>query len=157
MRGPCSGFWVYHVAIFHDAGAWVRTLGAAGVAFFFVHTSLVLMQSLDRQTQERVFVPFVVRRFFRICPVAVLVTSAVIVFHIPQTMIHRHMISWNYTLLDVISNLTLAQNFVVPFTSIVPPAWSLSYEVQMYLLLPALYLMIRNGTRGRVIAFYTGF
>jgi peptidoglycan/LPS O-acetylase OafA/YrhL len=50
------------------AGADINWLGRLGVAFFFVHTSLVLMMSLERTrlTGWRLSANFYLRRAFRI-------------------------------------------------------------------------------------------
>ena len=54
-----------------------EVVGHAGVLLFFVHTSLVLMLSLDREmegarsSRSRIYLAFLVRRFFRIYPLSV--------------------------------------------------------------------------------------
>ena len=48
-------------------------IGQVGVTSFFVHTSLVLMDSLKRlhETEKLVALRFYVRRFFRIYPLSI--------------------------------------------------------------------------------------
>src|ERR1035441_1228406 len=59
---------------FHNAAvmAFTSQIGHAGVLAFFVHTSLVLMYSLERlnRTAGRVGLRFYLRRFFRIYPLS---------------------------------------------------------------------------------------
>jgi peptidoglycan/LPS O-acetylase OafA/YrhL len=99
------------------------TLGRAGVLFFFVHTSLVLMLSLRRSaTNGRVHaLVFYVRRAFRIYPLSILCVLACLMFHIPQA-------PWeslpHVTTLDIASNLLLIQN-LTGSSSICSPMWSL--------------------------------
>jgi peptidoglycan/LPS O-acetylase OafA/YrhL len=114
-------------------------IGHAGVLAFFVHTSLVLMYSLERmhQSMEHVAWRFYVRRFFRIYPLAIFCILLVIVLHIPSN-------TWrDPTVITpgvVAANLLLIQNIVVK-KDVLGPLWSLPYEVQMYLVLPALFLL----------------
>lgn len=108
-----------------------RTLGHLGVAIFFVHTTLVLMGSMQRHGSAPI--PFYVRRIFRIYPLAVII---VLFFALLQLAIKQP--------IDVGklgSNLFLVQN-VMGYDSYYGPLWSLPYEVQMYLLLPILYAII---------------
>jgi peptidoglycan/LPS O-acetylase OafA/YrhL len=114
-------------------------IGHAGVCAFFVHTSLVLMYSLQRmhQAMDRVAFRFYVRRFFRIYPLAIFSIVLVLVFHIPGS-------TWTapdpISRAVIVSNLLLVQNIFTK-KEVLDPLWSLPYEVQMYLLLPALYLL----------------
>ena len=110
---------------------YVEALGSVGVAIFFVHTTLVLMQSLERQGGAAV--PFFIRRFFRIYPLAVV------------TVLLLTLGNWLGGVVPVdrwavASNLLLVQN-ITGHPSNPPPLWSLPYEVQMYLFLPALYAL----------------
>jgi peptidoglycan/LPS O-acetylase OafA/YrhL len=116
----------------------IEAVGRVGVAIFFVHTSLVLMQSLQRTGAAPL--SFYVRRAFRIYPLAVVMVLLVAVGNwlggIPFT-------GWG-----IVSNLLLVQN-LTGHESILAPMWSLPYEVQMYLVLPALFLLARShGARG---------
>ncbi len=117
-------------------------MGQVGVTSFFVHTSLVLMDSLKRlhETEKLVALRFYVRRFFRIYPLAVFTILFALVFHLPSN-------TWgvvdHITGLGIAANLLLVQNLITG-TNVVAPLWSLPYEVQMYVVLPALYLVTRS-------------
>ena len=134
-------------------------IGALGVDLFFVHTAFVLMQSLERQDREgtrHLFRSFIIRRFFRIYPLATLVTVAVLCFHIPQGHIKvGHVVPLHPGLSVILYNLTLTQGFFVLVPSIIGPLWSLSCEVEMYLLLPFLYRMLR-GRQNAAPILYAG-
>lgn len=109
--------------------------GVLGVTIFFVHTSLVLMLSLDRDGGAAA--PFLLRRFFRIYPLAV---AMVIVVAVTNWLVGKSL-----DLGQVVSNMLLVQN-VTGHDSDPFPLWSLPYEVQMYLVLPAIFLFVQvNG------------
>lgn len=112
-------------------------LGFLGVALFFIHTSLVLMMSLDRLRLSGgpLAARFYVRRAFRVYPLAILTVLAAVVFKIPPGAggaWHAHSTS------EVWSNILLIQN-VTRKMPVIGPLWSLPYEVQMYLLLPLVF------------------
>lgn len=111
-----------------------RTMGRVGVGIFFVHTTLVLMGSLARHGPAPL--PFYIRRAFRIYPLSVVIVLlfALLLFAAKVPIDQGRLLS----------NLLLVQN-ITGDTSFPRPLWSLPYEVQMYLLLPALYLL--TGTR----------
>lgn len=116
-----------------------NNLGAAGVAAFFVHTSLVLMYSLERMSESgnRVSLRFYIRRFFRVYPLSVFTVAMAAILHIPN---------WPRPDADaitpriVVANLFLVQNLIGK-VSVIGPLWSLAYEVQMYVVLPVLFFV----------------
>ncbi|MCW5872531.1 MAG: acyltransferase, partial [Candidatus Eremiobacteraeota bacterium] len=85
-------------------------LGHTGVLLFFVHTSCVLMMSLERlppangwQTTLR----FYVRRAFRIYPLSTVTLCLVLFFHFPSYMGNNFSPP---TWLILVTNFTLTQN-----------------------------------------------
>jgi len=136
-----------HVAYFFGivtvATLSVVLIGVFGVLIFFVHTSLVLMFSLERQWNQRgkhgLFPMFMVRRCFRIFPLSIIVLVSIIAFHVPQaTLVPGRFEALNATPWDIVSNLALIQN-LARRDSILTVMWSLPYEMQMYLFLPWLF------------------
>lgn len=120
-------------------------IGQAGVLAFFVHTSLVLMYSLERLSDAYpnylwLSVNFYIRRFFRIYPLAFFVIAVVLICGIPA-------ITWGkvpeINTRVVVCNLLLIQN-ICTGQSVLGPLWSLPYEIQMYLFLPVLFLLARR-------------
>ncbi len=110
------------------------------MAIFFVHTSYVLMRALARLPERDRALRFYVRRVFRIYPLSILVVSIVVLAGIPPfpTRIYQWP-GWP----DVASNLALVQNVTLA-PSVLDPLWSLPYEVQMYLVLPSLFLWVTH-------------
>src|SRR5207245_2310282 len=66
----------------------MRWLGGLGVLFFFVHTCLVLMQSLERQQlnfdRKGLVKNFYIRRAFRIYPLSILFILFIVALGIPS-------------------------------------------------------------------------
>jgi peptidoglycan/LPS O-acetylase OafA/YrhL len=111
---------------------------------FFVHTSLVLMMSLERieLSGRSLFKTFYVRRLFRIYPLSMLCV-AVIAFFPPHP-----------DLSTFLANFFLCMNLFYK-NPLNPVLWSLPYEVQMYLVLPILYLLGKKyRIRGILIAWF---
>ena len=120
------------VDVFH--GWNLRWLGVFGVYLFFVHTCLVLMWSLERRPHT---LDFYVRRVFRIYPLAIITVLITIVFHVPYFDFHLLSFGLIFTNLLLIQNLWIHGNVLGVF-------WSLPLEVDMYLLLPALFIFARK-------------
>jgi len=112
------------------------TFGRLGVALFFVHTTLVLMMSLERTGPGAL--AFFVRRFFRIYPLSVFMVLLMALLHLRYNE--------PVTGPQVLANLLLVQNFT-GHGSMPDQLWTLPFEVQMYLLLPALFLVARRSVR----------
>lgn len=111
-----------------------HTMGRIGVAIFFVHTTLVLMMSLERQGAGAG--PFMIRRLLRIYPLSVAIVALMTLFSLVEGR--------PIDLGKVLSNLLLIQN-LTGAASTPHTLWTLPYEVQMYLLLPVLYTVTRSA------------
>jgi peptidoglycan/LPS O-acetylase OafA/YrhL len=151
---------IFHILLFfqltrpgrlnlHQMGHW-------GVLLFFIHTSLVLMFSMERQTYEAsergLFIPFYVRRIFRIFPLSILVVLTVYLCHLPVAHLHDGVFqAVGMNIRELLSNLFLVQN-ITHTESIIAPLWSLPYEIQMYLVLPLLFLIARASRNIYVVA-----
>jgi len=122
-------------------------LGQLGVLMFFVHTSLVLMMSLDRMrlTTKPLLGSFYVRRFFRIYPLSIVCLLIIYFTHFrPEVGPGYHL----WSLPQLAANLTLTQNLFY-LEDMLGVLWSLPLEVQMYFFLPFLFLF---GRRFRPVA-----
>jgi peptidoglycan/LPS O-acetylase OafA/YrhL len=82
-----------HLLAFHNRLAgFSHHLGLYGVLLFFIHTSLVLLDSLRRQAEKTrdkgLFAGFVTRRVFRIYPASIAVVATVWLFRLPVAFVH---------------------------------------------------------------------
>lgn len=113
-----------------------------GVLIFFVHTSFVLMLSLERSVErfgyKYLFRDFYTRRFFRIYPLAIFCVLISYFTHGPSAHGLRF-----WTAKELISNLTLTTNLTYS-DIMVGGLWTLPLELQMYLVLPVLFLFVRS-------------
>jgi peptidoglycan/LPS O-acetylase OafA/YrhL len=131
----------------------IELTGKFGVLLFFIHTSLVLMMSIERNSAHSA-TSFYIRRAFRIYPLSTLCILAVLLFHIPP------MPPGNFVYPSagkIATNVALTQNLFVPpstgtNTSLSSPLWSLPFEVQMYLFLPGIFWFLRRY--GRKIVWF---
>jgi len=122
----------------------VRGLGAfghLGVLLFFVHTALVLMMSMSRSHLKGtdLYQNFLIRRVFRMYPLSVLCVLLVVILRIPITA-WAPAYQWQGWRV-FLSNLLLTQNLTHSL-SVNGVLWSLPYEIQMYLLLPLIYMAL---------------
>ena len=131
-------------------------LGRIGVLIFFVHTSLVLMQSLARTGTDlsgwRLMRFFYIRRLFRIYPLSICLVLLSVALSIPPHALNAPYVwegaKWMW------SNILLVQN-ITGVWSLSAPMWSLPFEVQMYLALPIVFLLLpKSGGLIRLTAIY---
>ena len=135
------------VAPFGSAVILSYWLGRAGVLAFFVHTSLVLMSSLERHGNEgRDVTAFYIRRAFRIYPLAIVAILLVFAMHMPSK-VPVHGVVTPYIrprLPQLLANLALVQNLTAS-KNVLVVLWTLPIELQMYAVLPLCYLAAKRG------------
>src|ERR1039458_2003212 len=106
------------------------------VPIFFVHTSLVLMWSLERKPH---ILDFYIRRIFRIYPLAIASILVLVVLHIPTMQNINGDTYFQMPGLKVFTaNILLIQN-VLGGSNVIGVLWTLPLEIQMYFLLPFLF------------------
>lgn len=119
----------------------IGDVGLFGVYLFFLHTSLVLMGSLERRPNT---LDFYIRRSFRIYPLAVVAILIAAVTHAPVAGIPFH-----YFRAVAVNRRALFYNLLLIFDlkpaqpAIHGVTWSLPPEIYMYILLPALFVYAR--------------
>ena len=131
-----------------------HSMGRLGVLIFFVHTAFVLMMSMERMhlTGLALLRSFYFRRAFRIYPLSIATVLAVTSLHIPaDPFLHFHRMSW----VQLLSNLALIQN-LTRAPDAIGPLWSLPWEVQMYVALPFLYILVRKQRYKQLAAIVSG-
>jgi peptidoglycan/LPS O-acetylase OafA/YrhL len=118
----------------------VDNFGVGGVLFFFVHTALVLLMSMQRTRSNHLTLSFYIRRAFRIYPLCwtciILVLATGLTDTAPDKMAQLGGGG-------VLVNLALVQN-IIRYPNVEMPLWSLPWEIQMYLLLPAFYFLMKK-------------
>jgi len=115
-----------------DAGAW--GVASTGVDLFFVLSGYVFAPYLSGKPLE--MVPHLVRRFFRLYPLYVCALLTYVVLKLPDPSAWRHF--WSHLfMLHTLGSLDVAFFYN-------PAFWSLPPEVEFYLLLPLLGLLMRR-------------
>ena len=128
---------------------WVPTtsLGLFGVLLFFVHTSLVLMYSMDRSGLSGIplLKDFYTRRIFRIYPLSILAIAVALCLHLESDVNGIAGLSYGRLpgKIAILSQVLLVQN-LIQVKSIVNVLWSLPFEVQMYFFLPFLFAWVQR-------------
>lgn len=118
----------------------LQYMGVLGVLVFFVLTALVLMWSLERKPHT---LDFYIRRIFRIYPLAWAVILIALIFHAPTGGTPDHFFFYAHpTWKQLIFQATLIQRANALLLGVM---WSLPYEVEMYILLPAVFFFVRRN------------
>ncbi len=116
-------------------------LGRLGVLLFFVHTALVLNYSMARShlagwDEIR---QFYIRRVFRIYPLAIATVALIVALEVPAMPWREYGASWA----SIVTSVLLMGNLLY-IDPVEVPMWSLPIEVQMYVTLPIIYLIVRR-------------
>lgn len=119
----------------------LEALGRLGVVIFFMHTTLVLLMSLERSGDS--FPQFMIKRVFRIYPLSCLI---VLLVFLPGLTGSAPLNAGQFA-----SNLFLVQN-ITGHSSMPHPLWTLPYELQMYLFLPVVFAITRAPRSKLLIA-----
>ena len=147
---------VDHIAstfgIAQRTGLWFWALGHWGVLLFFVHTSFVLMMSMERLRLDglKLHTTFYIRRLFRIYPLSIVAVVVVVMTGIP---VANWEANTHLSHLTIFSNLILCQN-LFHRSSVLAPLWVLPFLVQMDLLLPALFIFVRRTSIGPLVGVW---
>jgi peptidoglycan/LPS O-acetylase OafA/YrhL len=139
-----------HDLVTHTRSELAFRFAQIGVLIFFVHTSFVLMLSLERSDYRggAFFGSFYLRRFFRLYPLSIVCVAVAYAFSVAPDldMPFRH-----WTLRELAANLTLTTNLTYT-DEMVGGLWTLPLEMQMYVVLPVAFLLCR----GRPVPFALG-
>lgn len=134
--------------------SWAQDLGRLGVLLFFVHTCFVLMASLRRMNANGAPLvrAFYLRRACRIYPLSLFCIGLVLWLGVPRLPWENFELP---TAAGLASNLALTMN-LTDSRLVLGPLWTLPIEVQMYLVLPFIFLATRLATDLRRIAMCYG-
>jgi peptidoglycan/LPS O-acetylase OafA/YrhL len=108
-----------------------------GVIMFFVHTAYVLMWSLERSAAlppREMMTDFYIRRAFRIYPLSILFVLLAWFGVIIAPRV--------FSVAELLANLTLTMNLTRSHV-MWGVQWTLPIEVQMYMVLPVLFVLLR--------------
>lgn len=147
------GFAILGVIVVHVAGAFpapshvlnvILANGGRGVQLFFVVSAFTLFHSLDSKTAGAAgLFRFFVRRYFRVAP---LYYAGVLLY------LFVHQFDSRYWPPETVSTGSIAVNALFLhewhpawFGGVVPGGWSVSVEMNFYLLLPLLFAVCRNS------------
>jgi len=131
-------------------------LGQAGVQAFFVHTSLVLMGSMEKDnapSRAHWVRRFYIRRAWRIYPLAIVVIGVVLLLHVPSRNVNGT--AETFTLSEILANIAMVQDLLNK-RYVLGVLWTLPLELQMYVALPLCYLVARRRSFAGMLALLLG-
>jgi peptidoglycan/LPS O-acetylase OafA/YrhL len=130
-------------------GDYLICIGRLGVLLFFVHTSLVLSFSLARIRASgwELFSTFMVRRIFRLYPLSILGVLLTVTFDVP--VYPESHTSTPHSWGQILANLTLTGD-LFNYPVVLSPLWTLPIELQMYVAMPFIFMLLGPGRNPRV-------
>jgi peptidoglycan/LPS O-acetylase OafA/YrhL len=130
----------------------IHSIGNAGVDLFFVLSGYLIYGSLMARRQD--FVPFMRRRIARIYPAFLVVLLVYLLLSFLQPATSKIPSGTPQALLYISQNLLLLPG-IFKIDPIITVAWSLSYEMLYYIVLPPLILLLK--LHARPAAWRVGF
>jgi peptidoglycan/LPS O-acetylase OafA/YrhL len=136
----------------HHLQDWIdyfTCFGRLGVLLFFVHTSLVLSFSLARIRASgwELFRTFMVRRVFRLYPLSMLCVLLTVTFGVPPVPVMHTVLPHGWSV--IFANLTLTTD-LFNYPTVLDPLWTLPVELQMYVAMPFIFMMLGGARNPRV-------
>lgn len=132
--------------------------GARGVQLFYIVSALTLFITLDASGfvgKKIEQMKFFIRRFFRIAP---MFYFAIIVFCLGAIFfpVWKHWFALDINPASLISSVTFTNNFIPPYmNAVVPGDWSVAIEMFFYLLVPFLFLRIKDYATAKKYFLWT--
>lgn len=130
----------------------IHSIGNAGVDLFFVLSGYLIYGSLMARRQG--FVPFMRRRIARIYPAFLVVLLVYVVLSFLQPTTSKIPSGTHQSILYILQNMLLLPG-IFKIDPIITVAWSLSYEMLYYIILPPLILLLK--LRARPAVWRVGF
>ena len=123
-----------------------------GVLIFFVHTSFVLMLSLERAKLrgKALFGAFYIRRVFRLYPLSMFCVTVTML----ASRVEASQGAYLWTWYEYVTNLGLVTT-LADTDNMVGGLWTLPLEVQMYVVLPLLFLLSRSRSVWFLLLLWT--
>jgi peptidoglycan/LPS O-acetylase OafA/YrhL len=120
---------------------------------FFVHTSLVLMRSMERTNApaSKLIIGFYIRRAFRIYPLSIACVLTAYLFSFSLDANSGYWREWRTD--EFVANVALVQNLLY-LDDMWGALWTLPLEVQMYVVLPFLFLAFRSRSAKGLIVIW---
>lgn len=131
--------------------------GFHGVQLFFVVSAFTLFLSMDRRhdNEKNPSLNFFVRRFFRIAPMYYI---GIIYYLWQNGFVNNYSICGDgiVTTTNVLSNVFFLHGLYPDFiNTVVPGGWSIAVEMSFYLLVPFLFLKIKNTKQSFFFLVFT--
>lgn len=144
--------WMPMSSAIASAAKAIHMIGNAGVDLFFVLSGYLIYGSL--MSRQQAFLPFMRRRVARIYPAFLVVFAIYLLLSFVQPGASKIPHGAAAACLYIVENLLLLPG-IFPIDPIITVAWTLSYEMLYYLVLPPLLLLL--GMRTRSSTWRCGF
>jgi len=102
---------------------------------------MLSLERMNERSENGLWARFMVRRCFRIYPLAIVAVAGLLVLHVPRpTGRISYLLTVQPAAMEWLANFTLTMNLMLA-RPVLRQLWTLPYELTMYLFLPALFLL----------------
>ena len=120
--------------------------GTYGVQLFYLISAITLFKSM-KERNENTFIPFFLRRFFRVAPLFYLG----ILIH---TVYFSTIFEERLTIENILKNIFFLNNLVPPAQDLILGGQTIATEMNFYLLLPLLFLFLTSYKKTLLFLFF---